>query len=48
MCRSHKKRRLRKGGVGPEMRSPAGLMSRIIDAPGIRVKGAFRHAEVRA
>jgi len=36
--RNHQKRRLHEEGVGPEMLSPAGLVSRIMVAPDCSVK----------
>jgi hypothetical protein len=33
-----KKKRLREGGVGPEMRSPAGLVGMILCTPFVSVK----------
>lgn len=38
MSKAQKKKRLREGGVGPEMRSPAGLALIIVVTDGFPVK----------
>lgn len=41
--RLHKEKRLHKGGVGPEMRSPAGLINPIMDILSAGVKANLGH-----
>lgn len=43
----HKGKRLHVGGVGPEMRSPVGLMARILPATRVSVKVALGFREQR-
>jgi len=44
-CDQHKEKRLREGGVGPEMRSPAGLTLAIMGAAAVHVKACCRSEE---
>ena len=42
----HKKKRLREGGVGPEIRSPAGLVQTILRTAHLTVKAKNRTCAV--
>ena len=44
-CGRHKEKRLREGGVGPEMRSPAGLTLPSMGAAAVHVKACWGSEE---